>query len=167
MSALAIRWQEIQRHHPSGEVARLRQKLIEEHRTGRFANEELARRYGMTERSLYYTLRRYANAQRPEDYRDSSHAAKNPRRTFTEEDAQLVRQIRAEDEARIRAKQEEFQRKLAESGKRLAPPKQKRVLNDMRKSLLGCRRVARVFAKRTGKTIGKSTVHGFLAATPP
>lgn len=163
---VAIRWQEIQRHHPKNEVARLRQQLMEERRRGESTDAELAQRYGMTERTLYYMAKRYANAERPEDYQDRSHAPKEPHRTYAEEDVRLLREIRAEDEARIREKQEAFQRDLKASGKRLAPPKLKRVLNDMKKARPGYRRVARVFAQRTGKPMGLSTAQEVLA-TPP
>jgi hypothetical protein len=93
---LPFAWADIQRRFPKEEVARLRMRLLEEHRNGA-RPADLCARYRISRPALYDTLRRYEHARSLEEFMDRPRAPRNPFRKVAPEHEALIVQLARED----------------------------------------------------------------------
>ena len=67
---LPYNWDFLQDNLPSEKLAELRRRFMDEWRSGEYTKEEMIERYRMSERTFWYTIKRYADAKELEDYTD-------------------------------------------------------------------------------------------------
>jgi len=56
-------WDFLQDNLPPKKLAELRRRFTEEWRSGEYTKEEMMERYRMSERTFWYTIKRYADAK--------------------------------------------------------------------------------------------------------
>ena len=83
---LPYNWDFIQNNIPSEKLAELRRRFMEEWRSGRYTKKEMMERYLMSERTFRNTIKKYADAEELDDYKDKPWAPNNPHRKFKDEE---------------------------------------------------------------------------------
>ena len=74
--SLPFGWDFLQDNLPPEKLAELRRRFMEEWRSGEYTKKEMMERYLMSERTFWYTIKRYADAKELDDYEDKSRAPK-------------------------------------------------------------------------------------------
>jgi hypothetical protein len=74
--SLPFDWDFLQDNLPPEKLAELRRRFMEEWRSGEYTKKEMKERYLMSERTFWYTIKRYADAKELDVYEDKSRAPK-------------------------------------------------------------------------------------------
>jgi Integrase core domain. len=167
MTELPFNWDFLQDNLPPEKLAELRRRFMEEWRSGKYTREEMVERYRMSERTFWYTIKRYADAKELDDYRDKSRAPHQPHRKFTDEDYNDVVKTFDETREELEKRFAHFEEDMRAAGKNLSSSKlnaQKQKIWDVR---AGVRKLKAIMEKiwasaKKAKTIGKSCVHAIL-----
>jgi transposase InsO family protein len=157
-------WDDVHKYFPKEEIAKLRKKLMEEHRTGKYSDKELMERYHMSKQTFYDTLEKFKEAAELLDFMDESKAPKNHYRKLLPEHEEKIKELVKTDRDELKQKQQQFENKMENSGKKIRKQKLEKLKNEMKHSLKGCRKIANEFNRQIcekGKdiSIGKTIVH--------
>ena len=66
--SLPFDWDFLQDNLPQEKLAELRRRFMKEWRSGAYTRKEMIERYRMSERTFWYTIKRYADAKELDDY---------------------------------------------------------------------------------------------------
>jgi len=121
----------------------------------------------MSERTFRNTIKKYADAEELDDYKDRPRAPNNPHRKFTDEDYKDIVETFDDTREELKARFANFEEDMRAAGRNLSPPKlkaQKKKIWDVRP---GVRKIKAIVedlwtSVEKAKTIGKSYVHEIL-----
>lgn len=163
------KWGEIRKHFPPERIAEIRADILELRKSGKYTDEELWKKYGMSERTFYDLIAREKEGNTIENLQDKSSKPHKPYRKLTDEDIAEIVNIRTEDTNRIESAKCAFTETMEKSdNKNLPSSKLEPLLKIMEKASKGVRRIAALFNKRKESKespirISKSRVHQILA----
>lgn len=163
------KWEEIRKYFPPERIAEIRADILKLRESGKYTDEELWKKYGMSERAFYDLIAREKEGNTIENLRDKTSKPHNPYRKLTDEDIAEIVNLRMEDTNGIESAKGTFTETMKKSdNKNLPSSKLEPLLKLMEKAAKGVRRIAALFNKRKEKEkspirIGKSRVHQILA----
>jgi len=148
-------------------LAELRRLFIVEWYSGEYTKEETMVGYRMSEWTFWYTIKKYADAEELEDYKDKPRTPNNPYRKFTNEEYNDVVKTFDETRGELNRRFANFEEDMHAAGRNLSPVKRKAQKKKIWDARAGVKRIKTFVenlwasAKKT-KTIGKSCVHVIL-----
>lgn len=150
-------------------IAEIRADILKLRESGKYTDEELWKKYGMSERAFYDLIAREKEGNTIENLRDKPSKPHNPYRKLTDEDVAEIVNLRTEDTNGIESAKGKFTETMEKSdNKNLPSSKLEPLLKLMEKAAKGVRRIAALFNKRKENEkspvqISKSRVHQILA----
>ena len=165
--SLPFDWDFLQDNLPQEKLAELRRRFMKEWRSGAYTRKEMIERYRMSERTFWYTIKRYADAKELDDYKDKPRSPNDPYRKFTDYDYKDVIKTFNDTREEQNTRFANFGEDMRAAGRNLSTSKlnaQKKKIWDVR---AGVRKIKAIVddlwasAKKT-TTISKSYVHVIL-----